>query len=117
MHDQPVFLYTEHRRLWLWLARYKRFDKEAWPGWDKYQSMASGHCFACEYAYTARALSNTFSYRSNCMFCPLAWPEGIQCNSAGSLYIRWDSAYHPAEIRQLAWAIARVPVIKGVLWK
>jgi hypothetical protein len=76
---------TEHRRLWRWLAKKPKANKDDWPGWKRLGFRAWCCCFACE-------VTREGAGRANCSLCPIKWSGGEGCHQSISEYQTWRNA-------------------------
>lgn len=119
--NRPIFNYSAHKALWLWLAENPAVTKSAWPGWDEYSSIPRLQCFACQYVTECRWYYRPTIYtpRLKCTLCPLDWGTYPQCsnnyNDAG-LYVRYMRAASFERRSLFAKQIAELPVKQGVLY-
>lgn len=93
----------EHRKMWNWMAdSYEQGNtwnitkaKQAYFEENELESLETGHCFLCEYAFEKYMEEGYLGVR--CDYCPLSFKQNISdldsescCSSQGSLY---DMAY------------------------
>ena len=87
--------------LWKWLAE-TGGEKEDWPGWSKYDRIASD-CFLCEYDFGNRRIT----YCPQCHTCPYYEKYGYSCYDSGKPYSRWEDAVEDGEDTDIIKAHAK----------
>lgn len=110
LNIKPIFDWTNHKKLWNWLAENPTKTKYDWIGWKHnggyiYIDTIDSECFACDYA------------NSVCKFCPLKVSNNSFFTCLDGLYEDWGISGSYNEVSEIALKIAKLSVKEGVLTK
>lgn len=111
-----------HREMWSWLSRQPNKGKMNWPRWKCNGGdveVVHQLCFMCVFEMSLDAAD-----KDSCVYnCPLSWGNPSAKFKSGccylktktrelgcGIYIRWSATNDLNKRRQLAWAIANLPV-------